>query len=72
MQLLIFKYESAEEHILNEISTVEIEDEIWFAAPDICSALGLSNVTEALRSLDEDEKLTSISSGQVKCVKLIS
>lgn len=30
----------------------------WFVAKDVCRVLGLGNVTEALRNLDEDEKIT--------------
>jgi prophage antirepressor-like protein len=38
-----------------EIRTVLIEDEPWLVARDIVQALGLSNITEALRSLADDE-----------------
>jgi len=30
--------------------------EVWFVAKDVCDALGLNNITEALRGLDEDEQ----------------
>jgi prophage antirepressor-like protein len=60
MQLQVFTFQSEEEKTLNEISTVEIDGNIWFVASDICSSLGLSNPSEALKSLDEDEKLTSV------------
>lgn len=33
-------------------------DEPWFIAKDICDVLGLNNVGEALRALDDDEKNT--------------
>lgn len=32
------------------------QDEPWFIAKDICDVLGLDNVTNALRALDDDEK----------------
>ena len=32
--------------------------EVWLVAKDVCDVLGLSNPTEALRSLDDDEKMT--------------
>lgn len=35
-----------------------INSEPWWLAKDICDVLGLSNPTEALRALDEDEKST--------------
>ena len=34
------------------------KDEPWFVAADVCSALGTGNPSEALRHLDEDEKMT--------------
>lgn len=38
------------------LRTLSIDGEPWFVAKDVCDALGLSNTTEALRNLDEDEK----------------
>ena len=38
------------------IRALALNEEPWFVAKDICNALGLGNTTEALRSLDEDEK----------------
>jgi prophage antirepressor-like protein len=32
------------------------DGEPWFASADVCTALGLGNLSEALRDLDEDEK----------------
>ena len=42
----------------HNVRTTEIEGEIWFVAADVCDILELSNPTEALRALDEDEKMT--------------
>ena len=39
---------------------IEKDGEPWFVAKDVCDILGLGNVTEALRSLDDDEKFTLI------------
>jgi anti-repressor protein len=36
----------------------------WLIAKDVCDVLGLNNVTEALRALDDDEK-TNISNSEV-------
>lgn len=74
MQLSVFKYQSPEEQQLNEIMTVEIDGNIWFVASDVCNTLGLTNPTEALKSLDDDEKLTSelLRAGQIRKVNLIS
>ncbi len=33
-------------------------DEPWWVAKDVCEILGLSNPTEAVRGLDDDEKST--------------
>lgn len=32
--------------------------EAWIVAKDVCGCLGLENISEALRGLDEDEKIT--------------
>ncbi|MFL5811495.1 MAG: Bro-N domain-containing protein [Flavisolibacter sp.] len=42
-----------------EIQIELINNEPWFLAKDVCDILGLTNPTESLRTLDEDEKLTS-------------
>ena len=74
MQLSVFKFQSEEEQQFNEIMTVDIDGVIWFVAPDVCNTLGLTNPTEALKSLDDDEKLTSelLRSGQMRKVNLIN
>lgn len=38
------------------VRVVSLGDEPWFVAKDVCDVLGLSNTTEALKGLDEDEK----------------
>lgn len=40
------------------IRTVLIDGEQWLVAKDVCDALGLTNPTEAIKSLDDDEKMT--------------
>lgn len=46
----------------------------WFVAADVCQVLGLSNVTEALRSLDEDELASELlnTDTQGRTMRLIS
>jgi prophage antirepressor-like protein len=39
-----------------KVRTLERDGETWFVAKDVCDVLGLTNVTEALRNLDDDEK----------------
>ena len=46
-------FEKAE---FGSVRVVEHNGEPWFVAKDVCEVLGLGNVTEALRGLDEDEK----------------
>ena len=41
-----------------QIRTVTIDDNPWFVAIDACRALGIANVTDALKRLDDDEKMT--------------
>lgn len=40
------------------VRTVMIDDAPWFVAKDVCAALDLTNPTEALKTLDDDEKNT--------------
>ena len=40
------------------IRTVDKDGEVWFVAKDVCDVLELTNPTEAIRSLDNDEKMT--------------
>ena len=41
-----------------EVRAILIESQPWFVAKDVCDVLELSNPTEALRSLDDDERNT--------------
>ena len=38
------------------IRTVTVGGEPWFVAKDVCDALGISNPTDALKRLDDDER----------------
>ncbi len=40
------------------VRTVLIDGEPWFVAVDVCRALEISNVSDALKRLDDDEKMT--------------
>ena len=48
MQLSVFKFQSEEEQMLNEIRTVEIDGEIWFVASDVTNILGYANGRDAI------------------------
>lgn len=39
-----------------EIRTVTMDNEPWFVASDICKALDIQNVTQAVQKLDDDER----------------
>lgn len=49
----------------NKIRTITKDDSVWFVAADVCKVLGLSNITEALRRLYENEK-NNIRNSEVK------
>ena len=38
------------------VRTINNDDVIWFAMPDVASVLGLSNPTVSVKSLDDDER----------------
>lgn len=74
MQLQIFKYQSEEEQLFNEITTIDIEGDIWFVAKDVCNALDIKNARDAISTLDDDEKLTSVipTAGQRRLVNALN
>lgn len=38
------------------IRTINVENEPWFVATDVCNALSIHNVTQAVQKLDDDER----------------
>lgn len=66
--LTLFDYNGAEIRVLMK------DGEPRFVAADVCAVLGLTNVTEALRGLDDDELSSEIlkSGGQGREMRLIS
>lgn len=42
----------------NAVRVIMKDDQPWFVAKDVCDALELTNPTEAIRPLDDDEKTT--------------
>jgi prophage antirepressor-like protein len=50
-ELSMFKFKENQ-----ELRTIEKDGQVWFVAKDVCNALELSNTTEAVRGLDDDEK----------------
>jgi prophage antirepressor-like protein len=73
MQLQIFKY-AEDDAPMDNLTTVEIDGEIWFVASEVCKLLDIKNSRDAVARLDDDEKLTSVipTSGQNRSVNLIS
>lgn len=57
MQLAIFKWQEDEEH-LDSLTTIDINGEAWFVASEVCRLLDIKNTSDAVSSLDEDEKST--------------
>jgi prophage antirepressor-like protein len=57
-----------------QVRVVERDGEPWLLARDVCDILGLGNVTEALRELDDDELTSEIlnSGSQRREMKLVS
>lgn len=49
MNLKVFDYQE------NQVRVVFMDQEPWFVVKDAIGHLGLGNVTEAMRRLDEDE-----------------
>jgi Prophage antirepressor len=69
MQIPMFKYNQMDnnpEVIFSELTIITIKGEPWFIAKEVCDAIGIKNARDAVASLDEDEKLTSVipTSGQ--------
>lgn len=67
-ELQIFKYED------KEVGTVFIDGSPWWVAKDVCGILEIQNTSQALESLDEEERLTYVEnrSGQNREVNIIS
>ena len=59
MQLQIFEYNDNEETFGN-LTTIDIEGEAWFVAKEVCDLLGIGNPSQAVSTLDDDEKNTII------------
>jgi len=57
-----------------DIRVIEKEGQPWFVARDVCEVLEIQNISQAVESLDEDEKLTYTMyiSGQNRAVRLIN
>lgn len=73
MQLQIFKYEN-DERVLDDLTTIQIEGEVWFIASEVCKLLAIQNVPRAVSSLDDDEKLLYQIriAGQLRKVNIVS
>jgi len=53
LTLQVFEYEGGQ-----QVRTTEVDGQIWFYAVDVCRVLDLLNVSQAVQSLDDDEKTT--------------
>ena len=61
-------------HVGYSLSVYGTKENPFFRAKSIIDYLGLGNITEALRSLDDDEKLSSVilKSGQRREMKFVN
>jgi len=55
MNTQIFKYEN-----MDNLTTLEIDGEIWFVANEVCKVLDIKNSRQAVTRLDDDEKGVSL------------
>lgn len=51
-ELQLFNYEG------QELRTVLLDDVTWWVAKDVCKILGISKYRDAIRQLDEDERMS--------------
>ncbi|GAB3635140.1 hypothetical protein GCM10027422_07300 [Hymenobacter arcticus] len=72
MQLVIFEYEDNLER--EDLTTIDIDGEVWFIALEVCKVLDIQNVSDAVSRLDEDEKQVTMlpRSGQLRATNIIS
>jgi prophage antirepressor-like protein len=73
VQFQLFEFEDDTNHF-EKLTTVNIDGDIWFVASEICKVLGIANPTQAIKPLEEDEKLPYIlhRAGQNREVNLVS
>lgn len=50
----------------SEVRITEKDGEAWFVAKDVCDILGISNVSDAVSRLDNDESTTIVKTDSVK------
>lgn len=54
-----------------EVRTIQLNNEPWFIASDVCRALEIANTSDAIKRLDDDEKSKfnlGLSGGETNCV----
>ena len=56
----------------NDVRIVEVNNELWFVAMDVCKILEIKNPTMSLKSLDEDELTKLNLGGQIGMVNIVS
>ncbi|WP_257148915.1 BRO-N domain-containing protein, partial [Bacillus thuringiensis] len=42
---------------LGELRVTEKDNQVWFVAKDVCDVLEIQNTSDALKRLDEDERV---------------
>jgi prophage antirepressor-like protein len=61
-------------YVNKRLTTVILKSEIWFVAPEVCEFLEIRNVSDAIQTLEPDEKLVSAipRAGQKRSVNLVN
>jgi len=69
-EVMTFNFSESKQPIRNLI----VENKPWFIAKDVCDSLGIKNNRQAIRDLDDDEKLTYklYTSGQNRNTSIIT
>ena len=55
---MLIEFTSFENEQFGTVRATMIDNKPWFAAEDVCRALDIPSLSEALKRLDEDEKMT--------------
>lgn len=64
----------SQDHEFSDLTVIDIDGDPWFVAHEVCKLLDIRNPRDAVASLDDDEKLTSVipTAGQNRSVNLVS
>lgn len=69
--VLVNELKLFENQDFGQIRTTAIDGEAWFVAADVCKALDIQNITQALDRLDEDER-AMLNIGRQGCTNIVN